>query len=77
VQAAAAPLSSWHVTTVGDPPVTNVTGTFADLMNTPLAGDVIDTNGGPPLVVTDALPTLPAWSVADTVKVWLPAASPE
>ena len=45
--------------------------------NAPAAGDVIVTTGYRATVkVVDAVPTLPAWSVAATVMVWQPAARP-
>jgi hypothetical protein len=78
VQAAAAAASSLQVMLVGEFPTVNATGTVVELTYEPFTGELIVTV--PPhaqtVKVVEADPTLPAWSVAATVMVWLPGASP-
>jgi hypothetical protein len=76
VQAAAAAASSLQVTLVGEFEVVNTIDAVVEFRNAPGAGEVIETPGMPAtvkLVVAD--PLLPAWSVAETVKLCAPAES--
>jgi hypothetical protein len=77
VQATAVAASSLQVMLVGEPVVVKTTDGDAVLTKLPLAGELMLTVGGGVTVkVVDAEPGLPAWSVAVTVIVWLPAARP-
>ena len=77
LQAVAAPPSSEQVVLVGELVAVKTTDAVVELMNAPLAGEVIVTTGIEATVnVVLALPVLVAWSVAVTRIVWLPAARP-
>jgi hypothetical protein len=77
VQAAAAAASSLQVVLVGEFVAVHATETLVELTIAPASGEVIVTTGiaaTGKVVLAD--PTLPAWSVAATVMVWLPEARP-
>jgi hypothetical protein len=78
VQFVAAPESIEQVTLVGLPVTVNASETFVEASTAPSAGDVIVTVGRVVATenVTDFVFGLPAASVATTVMVWLPSASP-
>jgi hypothetical protein len=79
VQAAAALASSLQVVLVGELVAVNETEAVVLFRNAPLAGELIVTTGidaSETVKVVEALPVLPAWSVAVTVIVWLPLARP-
>ena len=61
---------------VGEPVVENETETFALFTNDPVGGAPMATVGsGATVKAVDAVPTLPAASVAVTRIVWLPVES--
>ena len=77
MQAVAAAASSLQVKPVGELVAVKTTETLVELMNAPLAGELIVTTGIEATVnVVEADPVLVAWSVAVTRIVWLPEARP-
>lgn len=78
LQAAAVALSRRQVTEVGENPSVKVTDTVELETYEFCAGEVIVVAGGGLVKkVTELQPTFPAASVAQTVIVWVPTASPE